>query len=437
MRPAPLLIGLVLGLAALTIVLMVATRDNATLLALIWGGLLAAAAMDLLSSISSRNLALEADLSESGFTGMSVPLTATLSTRKGNLPAALEVRLSLDHGLKTARTTTLTPGPGTTKIRFNIPLELRKRGTMQVKYLAARYASRFGLFEILPKWQLNRVIASLPNIHPVLNGDIQARMLPLMDGMKTTNMRGEGAEFHQLRDFVAGMDPRTLDWKRSARMNTLVARETRAERNHQIMICVDSGHLMAERIGKLAKLDHAINAALALTWAGALGGDNIGFYSFDSTPGQMIAPRSGRTAFARIRAACADLRESPAETNHTLAMTHLHSKLSRRSLVVIFSDFVDSVTAELLIENMAVITRQHLVLYVALRDRAIEDISRPETLSMQSIAQAISAAQIKQERASVLDRLRRLGVHCIDTNPENLTADLVSRYIDIKMQGLI
>ena len=105
--------------------------------------------------------------------------------------------------------------------------------------------------------------------------------------------------------------------------------------------------------------------------------------------------------------------------------------------MIIFSDFVDSTSAELLIENMAVITRTHLVLYVAMRDRAIEDLTRPESLSMNAISQAISATQIRQERSLVLDRLRRLGVHCLDTDPESLTPDLVSRYMDIKMQGLI
>jgi len=74
---------------------------------------------------------------------------------------------------------------------------------------------------------------------------------------------------------------------------------------------------------------------------------------------------------------------------------------------------------------------------VAMRDRAIEDLARPETLSMDAISRAISATHIRQERAQVLDRLRRLGVQCLDTDPESLTPDLVSRYIDIKLQGLI
>ncbi len=437
MRPSRRLIALVLGLAALTIVLMVVLREASGALFIVWGGLLAAAVLDLITSVSSRSLSLEADLPEHGFTGLTAPLTGTVSRASGALPARFEMRLTLDDGLTAPSEVILTPDAGATSVPFDVPIAMTRRGPRMLHTLGLRYISGMGLFEILPRWNVNLTLTVLPNIQPVLSGEIQAQLLPLMDGLKSTTLRGEGSEFHQLRDFTAGMDPRTIDWKRSARMNALVARETRAERNHQIMICVDHGHLMAQRVGALSKLDHAINAGLAMTWAGVLGGDNVGFYTFGARPGQMIAPRSGRTAFARIRAACAELDESLSETNHTLAMTHLHGALSRRSLVIIFSDFVDTTTAELLIENMAVMTRQHLVLYVAMRDRAIEDLARPDTLSMDAISRAISATHIRQERAQVLDRLRRLGVQCLDTDPESLTPDLVSRYIDIKLQGLI
>ena len=118
----------------------------------------------------------------------------------------------------------------------------------------------------------------------------------------------------------------------------------------------------------------------------------VGFYTFGPRPGKLIPPRSGRVALARMRDACAELPQSTAETNHTLALTHLNGMLSRRSLIVVISDFVDSVTAELLVENMALMTRKHLVLYVALKDLGLEAMTRPEKLSMDAISTAIAAS---------------------------------------------
>ncbi len=437
MRPARLLIALVLGLTAVSVVLIVSVHDSARPLAILWGVLVVVALGDLLTSVGRRNIAIRIDAPANGFNGMSVPFAAHIAARRGVLPRRIEPRLTLDKGLEATWDAPAVLPPKTREVTLETPIQLTERGEKAISNLALKYASRLGLFDIILNWRLERTITVLPNINPILSGDIHTRMLPLMDGMKDMNLRGEGSELHQLREFVPGMDPRSIDWKRSARMRSLTSRETRAERNHQIILCVDSGHLMGERVGKLLKLDHAINAALALTWAGGLGGDSVGFYSFSSQPQHFIPPRPGRAAFGRVQVTCADLHYDAAETNHTLGLSHLNGKLSRRSLVVIFSDFVDSVTAELLIENLAVMTRQHLVLYVAMRDPALQDTARPGELSMDAISRSVSAAQVLQERQAVLDRLQRLGVLCLDTDPGSLTSALISRYIDIKAQELI
>jgi uncharacterized protein (DUF58 family) len=192
-------------------------------------------------------------------------------------------------------------------------------------------------------------------------------------------------------------------------------RETRAERNHQVILCIDSGRLMAEQLAGAPKLDRAINAALAMCWASGLAGDLVGLYSFDSRPRLFIPASPGRAAFPRLQAACAGLRYETQETNHTLGLTHLSGRLKRRSLVVVFSDFVDSITAELMVENIQVLARHHL----------------------DAIARSVSARQILHERRAVLEKLSRLGVLCLDSTPEALTTDLVARYIEIKSRELI
>ena len=435
MRPSRHMLALVLGLAALTVALVVFAPDTPALVALPWGALLLACGLDLALTVPPRGLTASVDLPPRGFTGHTVALSITVTGRR--LPATLEWRLAHDAGIASE------PGPATVlppmapAAQLSVPLTLRDRGVHQITALALRYPSRLGLFEVLPGWPLDLRITALPDISPILSGALQAQMLPLTDGARAMKLRGEGSEFHQLRDFMPGMDPRSIDWKRSARVNRLIARETRIERNHQIVMCLDTGHLMGERLGALTKLDHAMHAALALTWAGGLAGDNVGFYSFGPRPQPFLPPRPGRAAFGQIQSTCATLTQDTAETNHTLGLTVLNGKLKRRSLVVVFSDFVDTTSAELLVENLAVMQRQHLVLYVALRDPAVTALLRPATSGLEDVAQAVAAARILQERHAVLDRLNRLGILCLDTAPDRLTADLISRYIEIKAKEMI
>ena len=103
-------------------------------------------------------------------------------------------------------------------------------------------------------------------------------------------------------------------------------------------------------------------------------------------------------------------------------------------------------TVELMVENLSVITHQHLVLFIALRDPDLDRIAeaRPPATGTQAgtqtgtdlntIAEAIAARAMRRERREVLDRLTRMGVLCLDTTPQMLTTDLISRYIDIKAE---
>ena len=437
MRPSQRLLTVALVLAALTTVLVLLQPNAQVAVAGLWALFAVVGLGDLLTSTPAKHLDVVVAAPRLGYSGGTVRVVAQITARKSTLPLGLVARLDLDAALGDGN----LPAPAHTddnrRAATALDLALTRRGVHAIRSIALKWHSRLGLFEIIGTWPLNHALTVVPDITPVLSGQIQTRMLPLTEGIKDMQMRGQGSEFHQLRDFTTGMDPRSIDWKRSARMRSMVARETRAERNHQIMLCLDSGHLMTERIAGLSKLDRAINAALALAWAGGLGGDQVGMFSFDSRPRVFVPPAPGRAAFARLQATCAALKYESVETNHTLGLTHLSGKLARRSLIIVFSDFVDSITAELMVENMAVLNRRHLVLFVALRDPALAALAQPTVVSLDAVARSVAATQLLRERRDVLDRLSRLGVICLDTTPEALTGALISRYIDIKSRELI
>lgn len=437
MRPSRHLIALVLTLTAATVFVVLWVQAAIWFLAGAWGLLAGAAIADLFLSVPPSRVAADVIVQEQGFVGGSARLSADIHARRGRLPKNMDAALDVAGPLKVEALAPPAPDTERRQAATLASLHLSRRGRHAIRALWLRWSSLLGLFDIIASIRLDREIAVLPDVSPVLSGAIRTQMLPLESGQKDMRLRGEGSEFHQLREFTPGMDPRSIDWKRSARMRDLVVRETRAERNHQVILCIDSGRLMAEQLAGAPKLDRAINAALAMCWASGLAGDLVGLYSFDSRPRLFIPASPGRAAFPHLQAACAGLRYETQETNHTLGLTHLSGRLKRRSLVVVFSDFVDSITAELMVENIQVLARHHLIVYVALRDPALLALTEPGELTLDAIARSVSARQILHERRAVLEKLSRLGVLCLDSTPEALTTDLVARYIEIKSRELI
>ena len=434
MRPSRRLILLAIGLSFLTIVVAMRDSDWSRAIQLGWlaVGLLAFA--DLMLARAGKSVRAVIELPEQIFVGTSHPCPVTVTSQSGPLPQGIGIRFDADAALETGTFEWDTSGA---EAQFDLPLTCHARGTFAFSAIWLSWPSRFGLFDIITRKPVAAEVNGTPNIQPVLSGQINTQVQAELYGIKDTSMRGEGSEFHQLREYVPGMDPRMIDWKRSARHGSMVARETHVEQNHQIIMCVDNGYLMREEIDGLPKIDRAINAALATTWAAGLGGDLVGFYSFDGRPRGFLPPAPGRRAFNRIRAEASALAYSSVESNHTLALAHLNGLLNRRSLIIVFSDFVDSITAKLMVENLAVLSRHHLLIFVALRDPAVEALTNPSDPDLGDVARAVSAGQIQKERTRVLDELRRLGVVCLDIAPSQLTPELVSTYLDIKARELI
>ncbi|WSH61061.1 DUF58 domain-containing protein (plasmid) [Rhizobium ruizarguesonis] len=439
MRPSSTLIALVLISAAVTVFTSVWWRDMSYFLLLMWLALAALTIADLVISNLAGRMTVDFDLPPQGFVGHTAAFTVGIRSQKGALSRKIEIRLDLAPELVVDEIRWLNPasGAGEGEVKASLDLHLTRRGRYAVNALWLKWPSRLKLLEIIAKMPVGQEIAVQPDISPVLSGAIRTQILPLEAGQKDLRLRGEGSEFHQLREFVSGMDPRSIDWKRSARMRSLVVREMRAERNHQIILCVDSGRLMAEQLAGFTKLDRAINAALAMCWGAGLAGDLVGFYSFDSRPRLFVPALPGRAAFPRLQTVCAGLRYETQETNHTLGLTHLSGRLKRRSLIVIFSDFVDTITAELMIENIQVLARHHFVVYVALRDPMLAKLIEPEETTLDAVARSVAARQILHERRAVMEKLARLGVLCLDSTPEALTSDLIARYIEIKSREMI
>jgi uncharacterized protein (DUF58 family) len=258
-----------------------------------------------------------------------------------------------------------------------------------------------------------------------------------MTGLKIERYVGDGSEFESLREYVPGLDHRAIDWKSSARHRKLLCQEFRAERNHQVMLAIDGGQLMSEPLAGVPKLDHAINAAILLGWFCLRTGDRVGLAGFDDRVRSWVEPAGGMHAFQRLQAMSAELDYRRTETNYTAALADVSTRLRRRSLIVLFTDFLDTVTAELMIDNVTRLARRHLVLFVAIKDPSLETRALERPRDLDTLHQAVVAADFARERTVVLERLKRVGAHCIDATPDRFSMAIVNRYLDIKRRELL
>jgi len=409
----------------------------------VWISYLGAAAtlagLDAVLALAARKLRVTAQVPAQVFIGETG--TAVIDLVAGRRGAALEALAELDDDLApqpACRAVLRAAGPGQpARARIEVALAPRRRGDHALRTLHLRWPGPLGLIEKRVAVPIDQRVGVVPNVGAVRA--IALRMFSdrnFMAGLKVEKFLGDGSEFEALREYVPGLDHRAIDWKSSARHRKLLCQEFRAERNHQVVLAVDGGQLMTEPVGGVPKLDHAINAAILLGWFCLRTGDRVGLLGFDERVRQWAEPAGGMHTFHRLQAMSAELDYRRVETNYTLMLAELSTRLRRRSLVVLFTDFLDTVTAELMIDYVTRLARRHLVLFVAVRDPSLETRALARPRSLATLHEAVVAGDFARERHVVLERLRRAGAHCIDSAPAGFSMALVNRYLDIKRREL-
>lgn len=391
--------------------------------------------LDVVLGAGLSDLDLRPDLPDTLYVGEETALDIHVHFTR-NAPKQLELRLDTDHVLRVR--------PVQDRIALSAPdsiarfsLQARERGEAAISRIWARWSGPLGLVARARGVQTGQTIPVLINMAAIQQAAISLFSRNHIHGHKRQRDKGEGTEFDSLREFATGMDHRKIDWKASARHNSLLAKEFRTERNHNIMIVLDTGHAMRAPILGLPRLDHALQAGLLLGFAGLRTGDRVGFFAFDAEPVLHVRPLQHAGSFGVLQRMTAGLTYSTRETNFTLGLSRLQQSLDRRTLIVMFTDFTDTVSAELMLENLGRLQRDHVVLFVALADMELQEMIRKNPASSDDMTQAVIAAGMLREREVVMHRLARLGINVLETEPAKLHGDLISRYLAIKAEGML
>ena len=390
---------------------------------------------DALMAPSARRMRVETELPALLYIGGTEALGVAI--RRERVRGSASVELLADVGANLQHPEAITIPMAGASVRCEIPLEPTRRGMAEVKRLWLRWHGPLGLAWKGRIHAIDQQLPVVPNVRAVRDAAFRLTSYDAFFGMKAQKQQGDGSEFEALRDYVPGLDHRSIDWKQSARHRNLVCKEFRTERNHQIVLAFDTGHLMSEPLDGIPKLDHAVNAGLLAGYMSLRQGDKIGIFAFDAGVRLAADPVGGMAAFGRLQQLAARLDYSRQETNFTLGLAELLGRLKRRSLVILQTEFVDTVTAELMVENLRHLARRHLVLFVTLRDPALTAIAEAGPDGLGDVARSVIAHDFLRERRVVFERLRRLGVHCLEAPRQRVGIDLVNRYLEIKRLELI
>jgi len=254
-------------------------------------------------------------------------------------------------------------------------------------------------------------------------------------GIRQKRRRGEGLEFHQLREYRDGDALRQVDWKASSRLRKLISREYQDERNQQIFFLLDCGSRMRAREGGLSHFDEALNAMLLLAHVALRQGDAVGCLSFGHDT-RSVLPRKGSATLHVLMERVFDLQPGFNAPDYRKAATDLAKLTDKRSLVLILTNLRDE-DGEELMAAVNLLRKRHLVLVASLRETAVARLLAKPAADFDAALTVAAARLYFNARSHALDRLKRRGAQVLDVEPAGLPVALVNRYLEIKRSGAL
>ncbi len=324
------------------------------------------------------------------------------------------------------------PGGGETLTGYSVTP--RKRGDYEFGRLEVRLTSGFGLLARQLRFDMGQRVKVYPNLASIRSYEMHARKRHLPDiGVHPVRLMSLGMEFESLRAYLPGDEPRRIDWKATARHAELITRQYEVERSQHVIICLDLGRTMLSQLGALTKTDHAVNAAALLAHVAGRYGDWVGLYAFSSGAKLYVPPR--KSQFRRVMEALYGLEAERVESDYHRSFVEAVARMRKRALLVLLTDLVDPDASARLLANIRLLVRRHLVLCAALSDYELYELAAQPPDEPRELYERTVATALLADRRRALAGLWDRGVIGFDATPENLSVEVLNRYLEVKARA--
>lgn len=251
-------------------------------------------------------------------------------------------------------------------------------------------------------------------------------------GIKRIRRVGNNTEFEQIRDYVAGDEYRTINWKATARRAQLMVNVYDTERSQRIYNVIDKGRIMQQASRGMTLLDYSINASLVLSYVAMSKEDRAGLITFSNSVETFLSASKRPGQLQQINDALYHERASFGESDFSELVASVDRNISQRSLLILFTDFADMTSMRRQLPYLQQLSRRNRVLVVFFMDKELNDFIEKKPLTTENYYQQTVAMKYTADKRLIVSTLRQYGILSLLTLPENLSVNLINKYLEIK-----
>lgn len=365
----------------------------------------------------------------------------------------VEVEIKLSHGFLKQRVIEFIDGAPQNCLVDCLPARLRlvpgkvtrlvykikatERGDNQFVAAQVRLSSVLGLWQFVYTLGDDEMIKVYPNFARIGHFNLlsMSSHVPQL-GIRKKPRRGEGLEFHQLREYRQGDNPKQIDWKATSKKQKLISREYQEERDQQLIFMLDGGRGMRTLDSGVSHFDHALDAMLLLSYIALRQGDGIGLYWFSHGASRWVPPKKGIATINGLLNSVYDLQPSLDSTDYSKVCEDFLQYRPRRSLVILLTNTRNEDFEDLRL-GISQLQKRHLVLVANMKEQVLLDQLSKPVESMDHALSYAATAEYLSRRKQINNTLQNSNIYSIDETPSGFAAKIVNQYLDIKKAGIL
>ena len=256
-------------------------------------------------------------------------------------------------------------------------------------------------------------------------------------GFKKIRRIGHTLEFEQIKNYVAGDDIRSINWKSTAKNNQLMVNQYQDETRQSIYIMIDKGRVMQMPFNELSLLDYAINASLALSNVILRKNDKVSVMTYSKNVKTLATLSSEKIQMQKIMEMLYSIETNFIESDYSKLYATIKHTISHRSLLILFTNFETIEGMHRQLPYLRAMSRNHVLLVVFFENTELKKLTSKKAIKTEHIFDKVIAEQFIYDKKLIINELQKFGIHAVLTTPEDLSLNAINKYLEIKARGII
>ena len=301
-------------------------------------------------------------------------------------------------------------------------------------YLTSRI---FQFIELRKSFDSKEEVEVYPSILQMKKYELETfNQVATLTGIKRVRRVGQNDEFEHIRKYSPGDNIRSINWKATSRHNKILVNQFQDTRSQSVYCIIDKGRSMKMPFNEMSLLDYAINSTLVLSNIILKKYDRSGLVTFNDSLSTIIQADNRSGQLSKITKMLFNEVTGFKESNFKDLYFSIRRKISRRSILILFTNFEHTYDMRRALPFLRQLNKLHLLVVIFFTNTEILGAAEEKAETTKDIYAKTFAQKALIEKDLIVEELRAQGIQTILSTPEELSVNVINKYLEIKAKRM-